>query len=285
MIDRFKAIFDRKPPAEPSEPEPARPRAVEVGWLMDTDKAHFIWPEPQRVRRGDPPPVHAKSVNHCPSILDHEARMFEVTCPIDARLRFRRDEKGLPVLVNADGDRSAVRSKNLNRMLTLIGQAEWRHPDRPVLQIITPYVFVSDEPVFLTQMPPFAHYQPNPWPGTVIGGRLPIHIWPRRMMWAFEWYDTSKELVLKRGEPWFYVRFETHDPSRPVRLFEAELTPELQEHQRGMTSVAGYVNGTYSLLKVAAARRPATLLKRKPRRTDPEPTDAVSSPATDQPPL
>lgn len=264
MIDRLKAIFERRSATEPSsEPEAVRPRAVEVGWLLDTDKAHFIWAGPQRIRRNDPAPTHAKSVNHCPSILDHEARMFEVACPIDVRLRFRRDEKGQPVLVNADGDGAAVRSKNLNRMLSLVSQREWRHPDRPVVQIITPYVFVSDEPVFMAQMPPFLHYQPQPWPGTMIGGRLPIHIWPRQMMWAFEWYDTSKDLILKRNEPWFYVRFETDDPSRPVRLFEAELTPELEEHRRGMTSVAGYVNQTYSLLKVASARRPVSLLKRK----------------------
>lgn len=263
MLERLKAALTRRP-AEPSlKPEPSRPRAVEVGWLLDTDKARFIWPEPRRVKRNDPAPTHAKSVNYCPSVLDHEARMFEVTCPIDVRLRFRRDEKGVPVLVNADGDRSAIRSKHLNAMLALVSQREWRHPDRPVIQIITPYVFVSDEPVFMTQMPPFFHYQPDPWPGTMIGGRLPIHIWPRQMMWAFEWYDTSKELVLRRDEPWFYLRFETHDPARPVRMFEAERTPELDEHLKGMAAVANYVDRTYSLLKVAGARRPASLLKRK----------------------
>ncbi len=266
MIDRLKSAFARRPVVDLSpapEPEPERPRVVEVGWLLDTDKAHFIWSDPQRLRRNDPSPVHAKAVNQCPSILDHEARMFEVLCPIDLRLQFRRDEKGQPVLVNPDGDNSAVRTKNLNRMLTMINAKEWRHPDRPVLQIITPYVFISDEPVFMSQMPPFAHFKPAPWPGTMIGGRLPIHIWPRQMMWAFEWYDTTKDLVLKRNEPWFYVRFETHDPTRPVRLVEAELTPELEAHRRSMTSVAGYMNQTYSLLKTAAARRPASLLKRK----------------------
>lgn len=76
------------------------------------------------------------------------------------------------------------------------------------MQILTPYVFLADEPVYLTQLPPFAHYREPQLPGTLIGGRVPIHIWPRRMMWAFEWYDTSKPIVLTRGEPWFYLRFE-----------------------------------------------------------------------------
>src|SRR5262245_15276755 len=99
----------------------------------------------------------------------------------------------------------------------------------------------------------------------MIGGRLPIHIWPRHMMWAFEWMDPSQDLILRRGEPWFYVRFETQDPSRPVRLIEAEMTPELREHLNGLTGVTNYVNRTFSLFGTARERRPKTLLVPKSR--------------------
>lgn len=37
----------------------------------------------------------------------------------------------------------------------------------------------------------------------MISGRFPIHIWPRHLMWTFEWHDTSQDLVLTRGQPWF----------------------------------------------------------------------------------
>lgn len=238
-------------------------RVVDIGWLLEAEKASFIWSDPRRVKRDDPPPSHAKSVARCPAVLDHEARMFEILCPIDLRLGFRRDSKGQPTLFNADGDASTVRPKHLNQMLVMVSPKEWRHPDRPVLQFITPYIFVADEPVFMTQMPPISYYQRDPWPGSLIGGRLPIHIWPRQMMWAFEWYDTSKLLILRRGEPWFNVRFETFDPSRPVRLFEAEKTPALNEHLKGLTAVSNYIDKTYSLHKVAEERRPETLLVRK----------------------
>ena len=117
----------------------------------------------------------------------------------------------------------------------------------------------------MTQMPPITQYNMNAWPGVMIGGRLPIHIWPRQMMWAFEWFEPSKPLVLKRGDPWFYVRFETDDPSRPVRLFEAEMTPELRSYREGLSGVANYMNRTYSLFKTAESRRPKQLLKRKER--------------------
>src|SRR5215213_2111521 len=85
------------------------------------------------------------------------------------------------------------------------------------------------------------------------------------LMWAFEWHDPKQDLVLKRGEPWFYVRFETEDPSRPVKLVEAERTPEVKEYLGGLSAVANYVNRTFSLFSTARERRPKTLLTPKRR--------------------
>lgn len=114
-------------------------------------------------------------------------------------------------------------------------------------------------------MAPSQFFPEHRLPGLMVEGRLPIHLWPRQMMWAFEWYDTRQPLILKRGEPWFYVRFEAEDPTRPFRLVEAELTPQLRDYLRGLTAVSNYVNRTFSLFKIAERRRPKTLLVRKAR--------------------
>ena len=240
-------------------------RQAEVGWIIDAEKAGFIWAEPTRVRTEESDQTHAKSLRVCPAMLDHEARLFEVACPIDLRVKLARDDKGQLTLVNVAGDQSTIRSKHLGQMLVLVPQKEWRKKDRPVIQIITPYLFLADEPIYMTQLPAFNHYQPNPLPGVLVGGRFPIDVWPRHLMWAMEWHDTSRELVLKRGEPWFYVRFEAHDPSRPIKLVEAEMTPALSEYIKGVSSVTNYVNRTFSLFKTARERRPKTLLTRKMR--------------------
>jgi hypothetical protein len=264
----FKNKSDASPDvasAEPAEPSPPLPRIAEVGWLLDTDEAKFLWGEPKRVRTFERNAEHAKAVNNCPAYLDYEARMFSVPCPIDLKLRIRRDAQGRVAMTNVDGEQSAVRNSHLSRLLVFAPPNEWRHPDRPILQIVTPYVFVADEPMWLTQLPPVQHFQTAPWPGLLIGGRFPTHIWPRTMMWAFEWWDMGRELVLKRGDPWFYVNFETSDPSRPIRLSEAELTPDLQEYRQGMSGVSNYVNQTYALFKTAQERRPARLFEPKRR--------------------
>ena len=91
----------------------------------------------------------------------------------------------------------------------------------------------------------------------MIGGRVPIHDWPRVLSWAFEWHRPEKDLILTRGEPWFCARFEIEDPSRKISLVEAEMTPELAQYLKGMDTVTQYVSRTFSLFPTARSRRPA----------------------------
>jgi hypothetical protein len=235
-------------------------RVVRVGWLLTERNATMIYEAPRAMTRTDARPTHAKSASYCPAVLDHEARLFEVPCPFDLEIGLGVDDKGEARLRNLAGDMSAIRAKTMAQLTSLMGRKEWRHPDRPVMQILTPYAFVADEPTYMTQLPPFSYYRASPLPGTLIGGRLPIHIWPRPMMWAFEWYEPKKPLILKRGEPWFYVRFETEGPTRSVKLVEAMLTSELEEYMKGISGVTNYVQRTFSLFATASARRPKTLL-------------------------
>jgi hypothetical protein len=237
-----------------------RGRVVDVGWTMRETKASFIWENPRPVLNKGPRSSHSKIVSVCPAMLDHESRLIEVVCPIDARIRFQRDAQGRAVLENVLGDASPIRSGHLSQMVKLLTEKEWRHPQRPIVQVITPYLFLADEPVWLTQLPPFHAYLPTPWPGLLISGRFPIDVWPRTLMWAFEWHDTTKDLVLKRGEPWFTVRLETMDPGRKTRLIRTKLTPELEQYLQGIDGVSNYVRGTFSLFDIARRRRPKTLL-------------------------
>ena len=237
-----------------------RGRVADIGWSLRQPNASLIWGPPRPILTKAPRAAHAKSVTYCPAILDHESRLIEVPCPIDAQIRFQRDAQGRPGLHNALGDASPIRSKQLGDMVKLVSEREWRHPQRPIVQIITPYLFLADEAVWLSQIPPIHFYNPTPWPGTLIGGRFPIDVWPRTLMWAFEWHDLTKDLILKRGDPWFAVRFEPVDPSRKTRLVRARLTPELDTYLRGLEGVTNYIRGTFGLFDIARSRRPKKLL-------------------------
>ena len=233
---------------------------VRVGWLLNDDKGGVIYDAPSRVRSAEMNKKHAKSASRCPAVINLESRYFEVKCPFDLNLRFLRDKDGKPALKNMLSDASPVRAKKLASLLHVTSEAEWRYPDRPTIQLMLPYLFIADEPVYMSQVPPFNHYRKDPWPGTLFGGRFPINIWPRPLMWAFEWHDTSRDLVLSRGEPLFYCLFETTPQERPVQLVEAERTPELEAYLEHISGAVNFVNQTFQLFKAAEERRPETLL-------------------------
>lgn len=247
--------FDQDESAKPGK------RNIDIGWLVDTPKAEFIYDAPQPFRRPrDHPKSGAKAVQKCPSVLDMEARYWIVPCPFDLRLKAGFDKDGKPVLINNSGPDSSINRSKIKEIVHLTDRKQWRHPDRPVIQIGAPYRFLSDDDVWMNQLPPFLHFQKPAWPGTLISGRLPIKVWPRIMMWAFEWHDLSQELVLRRGDPWFYVHFESDDPTRKYRMVHAEMTEALKRYCAGTDGVTNYVNRTWSLFDVAAARRPDQLL-------------------------
>ena len=61
-------------------------------------------------------------------------------------------------------------------------------------------------------------------------GVVSIDIWPRPLMWAFEWPNTDKPIRLKRSQPLFYCQFELDNPERSFQVVEAERTPELENY-------------------------------------------------------
>jgi len=133
-----------------------------VGWLLGDKKHRVLFEAPERVRSADMNRDHAKSASRCPAVLNLESRYFVVKCPFTIQLGFERDGNRKGRLKNKMGDKSPVRPSKLADLVTLMPEAEWRYRDRPTIQIKTPYIFIADEPVFLTQVPPFMR-RPHWW--------------------------------------------------------------------------------------------------------------------------
>lgn len=244
----------------------AKSGPVTVGWFLNERKAGVIYSAPERVRSVDLNKKHAKSASRCPAVINLESRYFVVRCPFDLNIGFTRDDKGKPALRNLSGEASSIRASKLGEKLHLTNEVEWRHPNVPTIQLSLPYVFVADEPVYANQVAPFMHYAKDPLPGTIFGGRYPINVWPRPLMWAFEWHDTTKPIKVNRGDPLFYVSFETLPQDRSVALVEAEVTPALTEYMEMISGAVNYVNQTFSLFEAAEERRPETLITPVKRR-------------------
>ncbi|MBI1417273.1 MAG: hypothetical protein GC146_08635 [Limimaricola sp.] len=240
---------------------------VTVGWFLTEKKAGIIYFPPERVRSADLNRTHAKSASRCPAVINLESRHFLIRCPFDLHLGFVRDKDGKPALRNLAGDQGGIRSNKLRDKLHITDEREWRHAGVPTIQLSLPYVFVADEPVYMSQIAPFMHYTREPMPGTIFGGRFPINVWPRPLMWAFEWHDTEKPLKISRGDPLFYAMFETLPQDRGVSVVETEVTQDLTDYMDLISGAVNYVNQTFSLFEAAEARRPAQLVSplKRPR--------------------
>jgi len=245
--------------------EGPRSGPITVGWFLTTDKNAVLFDAPERVSFRQTNRTHAKSAARCPGVIQLESRYFMVKCPYDIHVGFGRDDKGKAVLINRAGTGSPIRSNKLGEVLTLVNETEWRYADRPTIQLATPYCFIADELVYITQLSPFMHYRRDPLPGTIFGGRFPVSVWPRPLMWAFEWHEPEKDIILKRGEPLFYAQFEGEGPDRPVQVVEAERTPDLTTYMDQIGGAVNYVNQTFGLFKAAEALRPKKLLTPKVR--------------------
>ena len=85
-----------------------------------------------------PPSAGPPMVANCPAVSDHEARLVEITCPIDIKLRFFRDAQGNPSMAAIDGEQSSIRPQQFSQMVMAVHPSEWRHPQRPLIQVMTP---------------------------------------------------------------------------------------------------------------------------------------------------
>lgn len=234
---------------------------VTVGWLLKDPRAGIVFDPPQRFQSKGTSGASAKSAARCPAIVNMESRFFEVKCPYDLHLGLSRDDNGHFALNNLEGAQSTIRNSMLQQVLKVTPRTEWRYNDKPTLQLQLPYIFVADEPVYLSQTPPIFTYNPEPWPGIMFTGRFPIHVWPRPLVWAFEWHDISAPLVLRRGAPLFCVQFETEPQDRAIRLVQAERTDELEAYLELIGGAVNFVGQTFSLFERAAEQRPGRLVQ------------------------
>jgi hypothetical protein len=223
----------------------------EIGWLLLEQEASHIFFDPLRRSELYPKTLSPKAVQSCPAVQMLLNRSFAVRCPFDIRLRLVPAPEG-PHIHVIESDTS-INTAKLRSIFTLMPREEWRHREYPVVQLSTPYVFVSSQPAFINQRHPPETAPACAW--RLVEGRFPIHQWVRPLSWAVEWLDKERDIQIRRGEIWFNLDFETTDPSVPVRLYKTAVTDEIRRELLATKNVASYIKGTFSLFGTAQRRR------------------------------
>jgi len=197
---------------------------VEVGWMVDADKAGFIYEAPRQYQRNAPKPASTKAVGFCRAVLDYEARNLRGALPFDLHLRLARDAEGNSSAAVSAAERkhveSAIRQPADRRLQPKrMARAEQAGAaDHDALSLRRGRAVWMQPAAAVLPLPPAAAA------GLMIGGRFPIHDWPRVLSWAFEWHRPRRDLILTRGEPGSAPASRSRTPSRQVALVDAEMT-------------------------------------------------------------
>jgi hypothetical protein len=205
-------------------------------------------------------PKHSKNIMRCPAIIDLLRQYYVIHAPFDITLKMTANGR----LESTVSDEVSTIVPEAMREVTHFDPPDiWRYPDKPVVQIDTGLAFLSDTPnVYISLCMPFMHY--TDWPVVMFPGRFNIYDWPcRNLKFAIEWHKREKPLVIKRGEPWFYVSFQCEDPEAKYALVEAERTEKLENWKKSIEGTPRFIQDTRALMLMAHFRRPRKLIKRK----------------------
>ena len=138
---------------------------------------------------------------------------------------------------------SSITFPKLQENIVIHERSEWFHPDTPVLQIPTPYVFKSASLCFINQTHPMELIGSGQ-PFRLIEGRFPIHSWLRPLAWAIEWTNIQEDISIRRGQPWFDVFFELENPELRPKLIKRNISSMDKKRLLHSKDVTGYISGT-----------------------------------------
>lgn len=138
----------------------------------------------------------------CPAVQDYFKNTFVVRSPVDITISIDNgcvrtheyDQKFFDIFINSKTN------NGIDRYETIIFAID--------------YLFYSDEPCLVEQLPAFMEDSALQRSIRIIPGTFDISKWIRPLQCSFEVIDPSSPIVIKRGDPLFYVRLIPKDNSK-----------------------------------------------------------------------
>lgn len=154
----------------------------------------------------------------CPAFTEHMKNCFVVLAPFDLEIEFDKTRIRFitPSLTDNPRAYTFLNSYKINRTL------DQPKGSRPLISLSPIYTFYSLSNVELELLPPMMFNTAEKF--NILPGKFNISKWIRPVDWTFEIFDSTKNLVIKRNDPLFVIRFNTENNSKVEleRVFSAD---------------------------------------------------------------
>lgn len=136
----------------------------------------------------------------CPAFRDYYKNVYMIRSPISITITYDRNDNSLRI--------TPQDQKFYDKYI--VPRGKQRGSDDPFLMSLsTHYLFLADKKCLIEQLPVTYHESDVAPKIRLILGTFDISQWYRPVEFAFEMLDDTNPLVIKRGDPLFYVRFVT----------------------------------------------------------------------------
>lgn len=227
---------------------------MKIGWSLLAEEGGICFPAPARFVPQKDQSRDGKGFLNCPAVRGYFSGTYIVTAPFSIQLRHSL-VNGQPVIQPVYPFTSLTEQK-VQELIKIEPRSTWRSPDVVVLQMPSPYLFFADQPVVLRQDPCLLT-TPTSLSWRQIPGKFNIYDWQRPLNWACEWFVSAGDLIIKAGEPLYFVSFESvHGESvASVDLVQQSLTPELRERLALSRNIVSMRKGVVPLISKAGELR------------------------------
>lgn len=231
----------------------------DVAWCYSVEEGVAAFPHPEKVHLEKDPSPEKRGHLSCPAVRAVAVGHLLVRSPFSLRLRFNRSDDHVTITpVYPD---TSIGQNRLGELLRLEPSNIWRSKDVPVIQFPSPYIFISDEFIEVEQCHPFLSESTKlNW--RLIPGRFNIHGWHRPLNWAIEWDATAGDLLIKQGEPLYYLKFYDIEGRRidNPNIKHIPMSSDIKRSLNSTIGVSGIQRGTAKLIHDASKNRTGNLI-------------------------
>lgn len=217
---------------------------MNIGWCVNTDEHSIIFNDPIRAIPKKDDSISKRGYLSCPSVRSFLDNKFYISSPYSLQLRFIEHPERFEIYPIYPF--TSINENILKNYLFVEHHSSWRDKFLITIQMPSPYIFFTDDLVYLEQSHPLLLDQSKiNW--RTIPGKFDIYSWQRPLNWAFEWDTRLGDLIIKSGDPLYTLSFYNSNNSLidNVNLKKYKTTPELKERislSHGITKVKKGIN-------------------------------------------